>query len=243
MNSIKTTARIGGLLYLINIVLGFFAIGYVPGLIVINNDPAATAHNIITHEQLYRLGLVAHIIILLTNIPLAVIFYELFKVVNKKITLLVVLFTVIGTAIESVNLLNQFAPLILLKNGINANVFSPEQLNIIAYKLNQLQETGFNLAIVFFGFYCILVGCLIFKSTFLPKIIGVIMAIGGLCYLVNSFASFIAPQFAASLFPFIQVPSGLAELSFCLTLLIAGVNKLKWEQCKHHSTAYRYSIS
>ena len=76
MNSIKTIARVGGLLYLINIVLGFFAIGYVPGVIEVAGNPAATAHNIITHEQFYRLGLVAHIIILLTNIPLAVIFYE-----------------------------------------------------------------------------------------------------------------------------------------------------------------------
>ena len=228
MNSIKTIARLGGLLYLINIVLGFFAIGYVPGLTVISNDPAATAQNILTHEQLYRLGLAAHIIILVTNIPLAVIFYEIFRVVNKRITLLVILFTITGTAIEAVNLLNQFAPLILLKNGINENGFSPAQLNIIVYKLSLLQENGFNLAIVFFGFYCISVGWLIFKSAFLPGIIGVMMAIGGLCYLVNSFISFIAPRFSASLFPFIQIPSGLAELSFCLALLIGGVNTIKW---------------
>jgi len=99
MNSIKTIARIGGLLYLINIVLGFFAIGYVPGVIIVSGDAAATANNIISHEQFYRLGLVAHIIILLTNVPLAVIFYELFKVVNRRAVLLVVLFTIIGTGV------------------------------------------------------------------------------------------------------------------------------------------------
>lgn len=229
MNSIKTIARIGGALYLINIVLGAWAIGYVPGVIVVNGNPTATAHNIIAHEQFYRLGLVAHIIILLTNIALAVIFYEIFKIVNKKIALLVVFFTLVGTAIECVNLLNQFAPLTLLKNGNNFSAFTSEQLQSIVYKLNQLQETGFNLALVFFGFYCISIGCLIFTSTFLPRIIGAMMAIGGICYIVNSFSSFIAPQFAASLFPFIQIPSGLAELSFCLWMLIAGVNRLKWE--------------
>ena len=228
-NSIKTIARIGGLLYLINIVLGFFSIGYVPGVIVVSGDAAATAHNIIIHEQFYRIGLVAHIIILLTNIPLAVIFYELFKVVSRRIVLLVVLFTIVGTAIEAVNLLNQFAPLILLKSGNNASAFTPEQLQIIVYKLNQLEAMGFNLAIVFFGFYCISVGYLIFKSTFLPRIIGILMMIGGTCYLINSFASFIAPQFAASLFPYIQIPSGLAELVFCLCLLIIGVNITKWK--------------
>ena len=199
MNSIKTIARVGGLLYLINIVLGFFAIGYVPGVIEVAGNPAATAHNIITHEQFYRLGLVAHIIILLTNIPLAVIFYEVFKVVNKKVTLLVVFFTLTGTAIEAVNLLNQFASLILLK-GNNLNAFTDEQLQLLVYKLNQLQGEGFNLALVFFGFYCISIGYLIFKSTFLPKIIGVMMIIGGFCYLINSFISFLAPQFADNLF-------------------------------------------
>ena len=74
MNSIKTIARIAGALYLINIALGIWAIGYVPVVIVVSGDAAATAHNIITHEQFYRLGLVAHIVILVTNIPLAVIF-------------------------------------------------------------------------------------------------------------------------------------------------------------------------
>jgi len=229
MNSIKTIARIGGLLYLINIILGFFSIGYVPGVIEVAGNPAATAHNIITHEQFYRLGLVAHIIILLTNIPLAVIFYEVFKIVNKKVTLLVVFFTLTGTAIEAVNLLNQFASLILLK-GNNLNAFTDEQLQLLVYKLNQLQGEGFNLALVFFGFYCISIGYLIFKSTFLPKIIGVMMIIGGFCYLINSFINFLAPQFAGNLFPFIQIPSGLAELSFCICLLITGVNTNKWKQ-------------
>ena len=238
MNSIKTIARIGGLLYLINIVLGIWAIGYVPGVIVVNGDAAATAHNIITHEQFYRLGLAAHVVILLTNIPLAVIFYELFKIVNRKVVLLVVFLTIVGTAIESVNLLNQFAPLILLKNGSHVSAFTPGQLQTIVYKLNQLQETGFNLALVFFGCYCISVGYLIFKSTFLPKTIGVMMAVGGLCYLINSFTSFLAPKVAASLFPFIQIPSGLAELSFCLWLLMAGVNNLKWKNKSNGNIKY-----
>ncbi len=237
MKSVKTIARISGVLYLINIVLGFFAIGYVPGVIEVAGNPAATAHNIITYEQFYRLGLAAHIVILLTNIPLAVIFYEVFNIVNKKVALLVVFFSLTGTGIEAVNLLNQFAPLILLK-GNNPNAFTAEQLELLVYKLSQLDGAGLNLALVFFGFYCISIGWLIFKSTFQPKLIGIMMMIGGLCYLINSFTSFIEPQFAGHLFPFIQIPSGLAELSFCLWLLIAGVNKLKWEQRKTISTGY-----
>jgi hypothetical protein len=230
MNSTKSIARIGGLLYLINISVGSWAIGYIPAIITVNGNPAATAHNIIAHEQLYRLALVAHVIILLTNIPLAVIFYKLFEVVNRVVTLLVVFFSIVGTAIEASNLLNQFAPLAILKSGNNSSGFTQEQLQFIVYKLGQLQATGFNLALVFFGFYCISVGYLIFKSTFLPQIAGIMMAIGGLCYIINSFASFIAPHFAGTLFPFIQIPSGLAELTFCLCLLIMGVNTVRWKE-------------
>src|SRR5215467_2793169 len=111
-DSPQRTARIAGGLYLVNIVLGFFAIGVVPSAIIVSGDAAATAHNILAHELLYRSGIVAHIIILLTNMPLAVIFYDLLKVVNRRLSLLVVFFTIVGTAIEGVALLNQFTPLV-----------------------------------------------------------------------------------------------------------------------------------
>lgn len=228
--SIKTTARIGGWLYLINIALGFFAIGYVPGLLIVTGDPAATSRNVLTHEPLYRWGLAAHSIILLTNIPLAVIFYRLFKIVNKNAALLVVFFTLTGTAIEAVNLLNPFASLVLLKNAYIQKVFSQEQIQALSYTLHQLEGIGFNLALVFFGFYCITIGYLIFRSTFLPRITGILMATGGLCYLINSFAGFLSPAFAAGLFPFIQLPSGLAELTFCVCLIIIGVNLKRWQE-------------
>lgn len=229
-NTIQTTARIGGALYFINIVFGIFAIGYISSSIIMGDNAAATAHNILSNESLYRLGLVFHIIILLTNIPLAVIFYRLFKVVNRNATLLVVFFTLVGTAIEAVNLLNEFAPLILLKGDKYSGIFSPGELQSWTHMLLRLKGVGFNLALVFFGFYCISIGYLIFKSTFLPKIIGVLMAIGGTCYLLNSFTNFLAPKFARSLVPYILIPSGLAELLLCLWLLIGGVNVARWEQ-------------
>src|SRR6266581_7814321 len=121
-------ARIAGGLYLIIIVGGFFAIGYVPAALVVPGDAAATAHNILMHELLYRLGLVAHIIVLPCNIPLAVIFYDLFKVVNRRLSLLVVFFTLVATAVESANLVNQFVPLVLLDGGPYSSAFTAQQL-------------------------------------------------------------------------------------------------------------------
>ena len=94
-------ARIAGGLYLIIIVGGFFAIGFVPAAIVVPGDAAATAHNILAHELLYRLGLAAHIIILMCNVPLAVIFYDLFKVVSRRLSLLVVFFTLVGPPLKA----------------------------------------------------------------------------------------------------------------------------------------------
>ena len=226
----KKYARLGGILYLINIVFGFFAIAYVESKIMVGNDPAATANNIIAHNFLYRLGIVAHIIILLTNVPLALVFYRLFRIVNKNATLLVIFFTVVGTAIESGNLLNQFEPLLLLRKCSPAGSLSQEQIHDLVYTLLRLKTVGFHLSLVFYGFYGLSAGYLIFRSAFLPKVIGIFLAIGGLCYITYSFASFLVPKFAASLVPYIQIPSGLAELTFCLWLLIAGVNSKKWKE-------------
>ena len=97
----RQLARMAGALYLINIVGGAFAIGVVPAMLVVPGDAAATAHSIQTHEQLYRLGLVAHVVVTVTNVPLAVVFYDLFKVVSRRLALLVVFFTLVETAVEA----------------------------------------------------------------------------------------------------------------------------------------------
>jgi hypothetical protein len=228
--SARFKARVAGGLYLISIVGGFFAVGFIPAAIVVPGNLAATASNLLAHELLYRLGLAVHLIILLVNIPLAVIFYDLFKVVNRSLALMVAFFTLVGTAIEGVTVINQFTPLLLLEGGRYASVWTAAQIQALAYLPIQLQTSGFNVVLVFFGWYGLLTGYLIFRSSFLPRILGVLLAIGGLCYLTNSFASFLSPAFAAGLFPYIQVPSLIGEGSFCLWLTLMGVNVSGWEQ-------------
>jgi hypothetical protein len=225
----RLLARIAGGLYLINIVFGAFTVGYVPAVIIVPGDAAATAHNLLAHELLYRLGLVAHIIVLLTNIPLAVIFYELFKVVNRRFALLVVFFTLVGTAVEGANVLTQFAPLLLLGGGHYLSVFTPEQVQALAYLPLDSQAISYNMQQVIYAGYLLAAGYLVFRSTFLPRTVGVLLAVGALCYLTYSFADFLAPGFAAHLVPYIQVPSGVAELSLCLWLLVRGMNVSRWE--------------
>ncbi len=226
----RQLARIAGGLYLVNIVGGAFAIGFVPAVVVVAGNAAATAHNIQANELLYRLGLVAHVIITVTNVPLAVIFYDLFKVVNRRFALLVVFFTLVGTAAESANLVNQLAPLILLNGGHYSSAFTTEQLQALAYIPAGLQTVSYDISGVFFGFYGLSIGYLVFSSTFLPRVIGVLLAFGAACYLTYSFADMLAPAFAAHLVPYVQLPSLVGEGSFTLWLLIVGLNAQRWKE-------------
>ncbi|EKU97761.1 hypothetical protein Lepto7375DRAFT_7000 [Leptolyngbya sp. PCC 7375] len=219
--SLPFKARMGGVLYLIIIIGGLFGAGYVPSMIVVHGDAAATVNNILINESLYRFGLGVHIIVVLCNIPLAVIFYDLFKFANKSLSRLVMLFILVAATIEGVSLLNKFVPLILLQS---AAIMTAEQLQATAYMHFLLHEIGFNLSLAFFGCYCLLAGYLIFRLGVLPRIIGLLLAIGGACYLINSFANFLVPEFAVSLLPYIFIPCFFGEATLCLSLLIKGVN-------------------
>ncbi|WP_213804430.1 DUF4386 domain-containing protein [Granulicella sp. dw_53] len=225
----RLKARVAGLLYLIVIAGGIFAELFVRGQLVVHGDAAATAHNIMTHELLYRLGFAVEIFYCACNVPLVLLFYDLFKVVNRSVAVLVVFFSLVGTAIESVSLLGHFAPLLLLGGGHSLNGFTAEQLQSLSYVSLQLFERGFAIALVFFGFYCLLFGYLIFRSTFFPRVIGVLLALEGVCYLINSFANFVAPAFAARFFSYLMV-FGLAEVLLCGWLLVRGVNVERWRE-------------
>jgi hypothetical protein len=226
----RQLARIAGGLYLINIVGGFFAIGLVPALVVVDGSAATTAHNIQANELLYRLGLVAHIFVNVTSVGLAVIFYDLFKVVNRRLALLVVFFTLVGTAVETASLVNQFTPLVLLNSGSYSSALTIEQVQALAYMPIGLLVIGYSINSVFFGFYGLTIGYLVIRSTFLPPVIGLLLMIGALSYMTYGLADLLAPGFAAHLVPYIQLPSLIGEGSLCLWFLIVGVNSQKWEK-------------
>jgi hypothetical protein len=223
----RKLARTAGALYLVNIVAGAFAIGIVPALLFVS-DPATTAHNIQTHEFLYRSGLVAHIVVTVTNVPLAMIFYELFKVVNRRLALLNMFFILVATAIEAAGILNQFAPLVLLGGRPYSSDLSAAQLQTLVQLPGDLAAIDYDIYTVFFGIDIICAGYLLFTSTFLPRAIGVLMSIDGLAYLVNGFTDLLAPGFAVHLVPWIQLPTLLGEGSLCLWLLIVGLDAERW---------------
>jgi hypothetical protein len=222
-------ARIAGGLYLIVIVGGIFAEIFVRGRLVVHGDAAATAQNIQAHELLYRLGFVVEVFYCACNIPLAVIFYKLFKVVNKNVALMMLLFDLVSNTIESISILAHFAPLVLFGGGHYLSAFTTEQLQAAAYLSLQLFEYGFAICLVFFGFDCFTMAYLIVHSKFFPRLIGVLLAIEGLGYLVNSFSLFLAPALQARIFPYFAA-TAIAEVALCLWLLVMGVNVQRWNE-------------
>jgi hypothetical protein len=225
----KTKARLAGLLYLIVIVGGIFAEMGVRAKLVISGDAAATAHNILAHETLYRLGFAVELFYCTCNIPLSYLLYDLFKIVNKPIARIALFFGLVGTAIEGLALLAHYAPLIFLGKGAYLSAFTPAQLQSAAYASLQMFEYGFMIALCFFGFFCLSQAYLIFRSTFFPRVIGGLLGMEGLLYLTNSYTHFLAPAVGDRIFPFLAF-SGLAEISFCLWLLIVGVNVQRWRE-------------
>jgi Domain of unknown function (DUF4386) len=225
----RRLARIAGALYLVNILAGAFSIGVVSSFLVVHNV-GTTAHNIQTHELLYRLGLAAHVVVTVTNIPMAVIFYELFKVVNRRLAMLDVFLSLVATAVEAASLLYQFTPVVLLGNSRYTSALPPAQLHALAYLPTDLATTDYSIYTVFYGLDFIVVGYLVFSSTFLPRTIGVLLGIDALTYLFNGFATMLAPGFAAHLGAWVGLPTIIAEGSFCLWLLIAGVNLERWNE-------------
>lgn len=232
----RRLARMAGALYLVNIVAGAFAIGVVPTVLVVHNM-ATTAHNIQAHELLYRLGLAAHVIVTVTNVPMALLFYELLKVVNRRLALLDVFFSLVATAVEAASLLGQFTPVVLLGSRHYASALPPAQLHALAYLPGDLATTDYSIYTVFYGFDFIVVAYLVFNSMFLPRVIGVLLAIDAATYLASGFATMIAPGVAAHLGAWVGLPTIIAEGSLCLWLLVAGVNVERWRE--QASAAFR----
>ena len=230
MNSINKLARAAGFLYLITIIAGGFAEAFVREGLTVSGDAVATAYNILASEQMYRFGFVADLVCLICGTFLSLIFYVLFKPVNKNLSLLALVFGSVAGAVMAVNLLNQLAPLLLLHNTSYLKAFNIEQLQTLSLFFLNLQSQGYNISLLLFAFYFPIIGYLIYVSNFLPRILGVIYAMAGLAYLINSLAWFLLPPLAAHLFPYVLLPAFIGEVSMSLWLIVKGVNVEKWNE-------------
>ncbi|SHM00541.1 DUF4386 domain-containing protein [Flavobacterium chilense] len=226
-NSPQLYARIAGILYLVIIVMGFFAETFVRNKLFVSGNPTATAHNITFFQFQWKIGITADLIMQICDLPVMIILYYLLKPVNKKLALLNLSFNLIQTAVLVANKLNLLAALFFLGDAEYLKSFSPDQLHTLSYLSIKLHDFGFGVGLIFFGFVCLLEGYMIFKSGYFPKAIGVLMTIAGICYLFNSFALILVPQLSSIV---ILMPCLIAELSLSLWLVFKGVNLSVWQQ-------------
>jgi hypothetical protein len=224
-------------LYLIIIVLGAAGEAVVRGGIVVPGDATATAANLRSMEWLWRLGVAGEIALLACGTALTLILYVLLRGVSRDLALAAVFFNLVCIAIEGVSAVFLATTLVPLASAPYVNAFTPEQLNALAMLSVRSHSTGFGIALIFFGVECVIVGYLIFRSGYMPKTIGVLIQIAGVCYLINSFALLLSPPLSSRLFPVILIPPLIAELSLALWLLVIGVREEKWDQ--HTSAATR----
>jgi Domain of unknown function (DUF4386) len=223
-------ARIAGALYLIVIVAGIFAEIFVRGALIVSGDATTTANNILASEPLFRLGFAVDLVSVAAYVGVTAILYELLKPVSRTLALLGAFFGLAGSAIMAGNMINHLSPLSLLGDAGYLGAFEPDQLQALARVSLRLHSLGYNIAIVFFGLHLLFLGWLIFRSSFLPRILGVLLAIAALCFLTNNFVLFLAPALAAKIPPYAMLPSLIGEGSLALWLLMVGVNAEKWRE-------------
>jgi Domain of unknown function (DUF4386) len=226
----RLLARIAGFLYLLIILGGLFApFAIAPTGLMLGEAAFPTAAEILAAKTLYVLGGAAQLLVYTCDIGVALIFYELLKPVGRQLSLFAAFCRLLFAAVASANMLNHFASLVFLSGAAFLTAFSPEQSGALALAFIRLRTVGFDIALVFFGFHCAVIGYLLFKSTFLPRILGIGLAIGGVGYLANIVATAIPSAIRHHLFPYILLPAGIAEMSLTLWLIFVGVNVPKWK--------------
>ena len=218
-------ARFAGVLYLVIAVAAVFAHMVIPEQFIVAGDAAATAANIAT----FRLGTVgSELIILLSEVILSIVLYELLKPVNKTLSLLAAVSRLIMTTIHGLNLLNYYFVLQLLNGAGFLAVFGPEQVNALVTLFLDAHTVGFTIGIAFLVPHVLILGYLIYKSGYFPKVLGFLFIAAGIGYLFDTIGLLLVPSYTST--PgLIAMVIAVAELVFPIWLLVKGVNMDRWQ--------------
>jgi hypothetical protein len=226
---IQTYARTAGVLYLLITALAAFVHFYVPGQLIVPGDAATTASNIMASEGLFRLGIAGELVLLLTEVVLSVLLYVLLKPVSKTLSLVAAVSRLVMVAIHGANLLTEIFALLLLGGAGFLTAFAPAQLQAMAMVFLNAYSYGFTIGIVFLALHVLLLGYLILKSGYIPRILGGLFIIASLGYLVDTFSHVLVANYKTGP-PYLALPIAIAEITFPVWLLIKGVNVEKWER-------------
>ncbi len=223
--NVQRYARIAGVLFLLSLVAGGFGEAYVPAKLIVSADATATAANIRNFDFLYRLGFAGFLIESLCDITLALMLYALLKPVSKELSLLAAFFGLVGTTLFAFAELFYFAPPLILGGAGYLKTFSPDQLNALVLLSLKFYQYGGMIFTAYYGMSWIVRAYLIFRSGYLPKFLGVLMAIGGVGFVARNFALILAPAYASSVLLLLLFPGGLL---LTVWLLVRGVDVPKW---------------
>ena len=219
----QSTARLAGLLYLIVVLTGIFSLAWVPGKLIQWNDDVATTEKIMAHETLFRAGILSSMICYTAFLLLPLALYKLLQSVNRNAALPMVVLAVVSVPISIINLQHKWAVLSLLEK----NTGQPP-LNIAAQVMEALTayNHGILLVALFWGLWLLPFGYLVYRSGFLPKILGILLMLGCVGYLINLCGQTMLPHYSQlGISKFFSLPASIGEISTCLWLLIAGVKK------------------
>ena len=218
-------ARIAGLFYLIFILTTVLA-AVVRSRIIVFGDAVVTANNIMGSELLFRIGFVTWLVSAVFFLLAAWALYVLLKPVNKSLSLLFLLLNLGGVAVESNNMLNLFAALQFCSSAAYLNVFQTGQLQALAMSFLISYENGFMIAQIFYGTWLLPLGYLVYKSRFLPRLLGIVLILDFFFWTSYFFQYFLFPDSGLLIFP-ASLVGFIAEVSISLWLLIKGVKLQK----------------
>ena len=221
MNTLKTTARIAGLLMLVLVALAPFSMLYMPATLIVPGDAATTANNIVSSAPMFRLAMASDAVIFLVEIALCALVYTLVRPVNKTLALIAVFARLAMTIIQGLNLLNHVVVMSLLSGSGSVAALAPPQLHALVSLFLGAHEAGVLIWGMFFGLHLLVLGYLVYRSGYLPKVIGGLLVFVGLVYLTQSFGNILLPNAKAV---FTAMGSlGFLEIAFPVWLLIKGV--------------------
>src|SRR5499425_1134839 len=221
----RLIARVTGLLYLLTILTGIFAQGFVSERLVVSGDAAATAGNILAHRSLFEWSFTVYMIEMACQIMTTALFYFLLRPVSRSLALVAAFLSLSGCIIKTFSRLFYIAPLFVLGGAEYLNVFNAGQLQALALLLLKVNDRGAAMALAFFGFESLLNGYLVFRSTFLPRILGVLSMLGGLGWL-----TFLYPPLGYRVFLYVAAFALLGSAAMIFWLIVFGVNEEGWRE-------------
>ncbi len=219
----KRLARIAGLLYLSVAISAGFAYGYVLTKVYAPGDAATTAANVLANADLVRCGVVADLFQATATVLVGMTLYRLLKQVNQHAASAMVGFIAIASAIMCLNDIFQLAAVLVATDSSYVAAFGPAGAQALVLLLLDMQHYGFLIAQIFFGLWLVPMGYLAYTSGMFPKALGVLLIVGGACYLVDMLAAFLAPDLSKQIHGILAVPPTIAEVWMVGYLLVKGV--------------------